>query len=66
MNTRWLPWRRRTASAERGLQEARRKLYRVHEDWTPLAEGLARIDQEIRLNDWTITAKRIFAGRGQG
>lgn len=63
--TTWLPWRRRAADAEHRLGEARRRLHRVHKDWTPLAEGLARIDREIQLNDWTTTAKRIFAGRDE-
>lgn len=61
----WLPWRRRAATAEQRLHQTRLQLHRVHEDWTPLAEGLARIDREIQLNDWTITAKRIFAGRDE-
>ena len=39
------------------------RLVRVHQDWAPLADGLARIDREIHLNDWTTTAKRIFSGR---
>lgn len=60
-----LPWRRRAAVAEEGLLTTRRRLHRVHQDWTPLAEGLARIDREIQLNDWTITAKRVFAGRNE-
>jgi len=46
------------------MQEMRRRLHRVNQDWTPLAEGLARIDREIQLNDWTKTAKTIFGGRG--
>lgn len=59
-----LPWRRRTRAIERHTHDARKTLVRVHNDWTPLARDLARIDREIELNDWTATAKRIFAGEG--
>ena len=58
-----LPWRRRAVEHEQALHQARLRLARVHQDWTPLADGLARIDREIHLNDWTTTAKRIFSGR---
>jgi hypothetical protein len=57
-----LPWHRRAEAQEQKLTEARRTLYRVHQDWAPLADPLARIDNEIRLNEWTLTAKRVFAG----
>jgi hypothetical protein len=59
-----LPWRRRARTYEQHATAARHNLHRVHQDWTPLARDLARIDREIELNDWTATAKRIFAGEG--
>jgi hypothetical protein len=59
-----LPWRRRARAYEDHAHAARQKLSSVHNDWTPLARDLARIDKEIDLNDWTATAKRIFSGEG--
>lgn len=57
-----MPWRRRARGYQRHADAARTKQRRVNDDWTPLARHLARIDREIALNDWTATAKRIFAG----
>lgn len=59
---RWLPWRRRALKAERELHRSRRRLHVIHQDWTPLADSLGRIDHEIRVNDWTKTAQEIFRG----
>jgi len=42
----------------------RHQIRRVNDDWIPLGNSLTRIDQQIELNDWTRTAKRIFSGRG--
>lgn len=59
-----LPWRKRARAYEHRAAVNHSKLRLVHDDWTPLATHLARIDREIELNDWTATAKRIFAGEG--
>lgn len=58
-----LPWHRRVEAEEKRLHETRVRLAHVHRDWDRLADPLARIDEEIRLNDWTQTARRFFAER---
>ena len=62
---RWLPWHKRALKAERALHRSRERLRDIHEDWTPLAHNLGRIDHEIQENEWTLTARRIFSGGTQ-
>ena len=59
---RWLPWSRRAIRAERELHRTRARLQDIHQDWTPLAHNLNRIDHEIQENEWTLTARKIFSG----
>lgn len=50
-----MPWRR--------VRDARLRLEEVRADSERVRRQVAAVTDEVALNDWTATAKRIFGGR---
>lgn len=59
-----LPWTKRANAEARLRVNAELKLQQVRADWVPIRRHRRAVQREIELNDWTATAKRIFAGEG--
>lgn len=58
-----MPWTRRAEETEKALEDDELRLKTVQEDWDHILLHKSNIDREIRLNDWTSTVSRIFAGK---
>lgn len=58
-----MPWIRRAEETEEALKDDELRLKTVQDDWDHILLYKSNIDKEIRLNDWTSTVSRIFAGK---
>lgn len=56
------PWTRR-AEAERAKRvESDEKLEDVLNDWDIIDTSVNAVEREVRINNWTLTAKLLFSG----
>lgn len=57
------PWRKREEDQVKQRLEAEKRLKAVVEDGREITRHTEDVAREIVLNDWTLTAKRVFSGR---
>ena len=57
-----LPWTRRAEVETKKRIESEERLTRVLEDWDSIVTSTHAVTKEVRLNDWTNTAKLLFTG----
>lgn len=59
------PWTRRADEERTKRIESAKKLDNVLQDWHEITSNVDAIEKEIRINNWTITAKSLFSGGDQ-
>lgn len=57
-----LPWTRRAEVETKKRVESEQRLANVLEDWDSVTTSTDAVTKEVRLNDWTNTAKLLFTG----
>lgn len=57
------PWRKRVEDEMRKRAEAERRRRSIVKDGRELEKHAREVAREVTLNDWTMTAKRVFSGR---
>lgn len=57
------PWKKRVEIQVKHRIEAEKRLMEIVEDGNEIARHTEDVAREIILNDWTLTAKRVFSGR---
>ena len=57
-----LPWTRRAEAETKKRLESEERLTKVLEDWSSIETYTHEVTKEVRLNDWTNTAKLLFTG----
>lgn len=57
------PWSKRIEDQIRHRLAAERRLRRIVEDGHEITRHAEDVAREVVLNDWTLTAKRVFSGR---
>lgn len=57
-----LPWTRRANIESKKRLESEERLTRVLDDWDSVVTSTHAVTKEVRLNDWTNTAKLLFIG----
>ncbi len=57
------PWSKRIEDQIRHRLAAEQRLKGIVEDGREITKHTQDVTREVVLNDWTLTAKRVFAGR---